>query len=82
MPIYEYKCKNCGMVNEFLQTIGDDESEIKCKFCESKELIKIFSKSFISKTERFTGPQGGKTCCGRDERCETPPCSDEGECIR
>jgi hypothetical protein len=24
----------------------------------------------------------GKTCCGRDERCESPPCGTERGCMR
>jgi len=28
------------------------------------------------------GSQDGLTCCGRTERCEKPPCSDDGSCKR
>jgi hypothetical protein len=24
----------------------------------------------------------GSTCCGRSERCDTPPCSNDGKCQR
>jgi len=24
----------------------------------------------------------GRTCCGRTERCDRPPCSDDGACKR
>jgi len=82
MPIYEYKCKNCGKVNEFLVGVGQENVEIKCNWCGSKELEKIFSRSFISMSGRIVGSQEGKTCCGRDEPCDTPPCSDGGVCRR
>lgn len=38
------------------------------------------NKSSISdyKSNSFSG----QTCCGRDERCDTPPCSDNGRCKR
>ncbi|MDH5186021.1 MAG: hypothetical protein OEZ20_02825 [candidate division WOR-3 bacterium] len=81
MPIYEYQCKNCGKISEFLIGVVQDKIEIKCKHCKSKELDRVFSKSFISKSGNIIGSQGGKTCCGRDERCDTPPCSD-GTCKR
>ena len=81
MPIYEYKCKDCGQISEFLQGIGTDKSKRKCKHCGSTELSKIFSKSFVSTSGHFLGSQGGATCCGRTQRCENPPCSD-GSCKR
>jgi putative FmdB family regulatory protein len=81
MPIYEYQCKHCGKITEFLVGVVQDKTEIKCKHCASTELNRIFSKSVISKSGNIIGSQRGKTCCGRDERCDTPPCSD-GSCKR
>ncbi len=77
MPIYEFKCKNCGKVSEFIE-LNFDEINLKCKFCGSYQLIKLFSKPSLLNNSR----ESGKTCCGRDERCDTPPCKDEGRCKR
>ena len=82
MPIYEYKCKNCGKISEFLEGVGEGKIEKVCKHCDSRELTKIISASFVSVSGHFIGSQGGKTCCGREEPCETPPCSDDGICKR
>ncbi len=82
MPIYEYQCKSCGKISEFLVGVTQGKAEIKCKHCGSRELNKIFSKSFISTGGNLIGSQGGQTCCGRTERCDTPPCSDGGICNR
>ena len=82
MPIYEYRCNNCGGVSEFLEGVGQEKIEKICKHCGSKKLSKIFSKSFVSTSGHLIGSQGGTTCCGRTERCETPPCSDDGVCKR
>ncbi len=82
MPIYEYKCKNCDKISEFLIGVNQDKPEIKCEFCGSKELEKIFSKTIVRTNSSIPGLRGGKTCCGRDERCDTPPCSDDGACKR
>jgi len=82
MPIYEYKCKDCGKVSEFLVGVTKDAVEIKCSFCNSENLDKIFSQSFVSTSGHIIGAQGGKACCGRDERCDTPPCSDGSTCRR
>lgn len=82
MPIYEYKCRDCGKVTEFLIGVTKDKAEMKCSFCGSKKLGKLFSQSFVSTGNRIIGSQGGKTCCGRTERCDTPPCSGDGVCKR
>ena len=80
MPIYEYRCKDCGKVSEFLVGVSEDAPQIKCKFCNSEKLEKIFSKSHVFRGSGIIGSQGGQTCCGETERCETPPCSDDGIC--
>ena len=82
MPIYEYRCNACGKINEFLEGVTQDKTERACQYCKSKSLTKILSKSFVSRAEHFIGSQGGTTCCGRIERCEKPPCSDDGVCKR
>jgi len=82
MPVYEYQCNNCGKISEFLVGVTQEKVEIKCKYCGSEELNKIFSKSNVSRSGHLIASQGGKTCCGRDERCDTPPCSDGGICKR
>ncbi len=77
MQIYEYKCKNCEKINEFF--LSDfNEGDLKCNFCGGKELVRLFSKTSVLKNTRSKG----KTCCGRDERCDTPPCSGDSRCRR
>jgi putative FmdB family regulatory protein len=79
MPIYEYQCKKCGSVSEFLTVFGKEE-RISCKTCGSLEIERLISApSFLSATIK---QEPGRTCCGRAERCETPPCSSEGTCRR
>ena len=82
MPLYEFKCRKCGKVSEFLIGVTKGAVEIKCNFCGSKNMDKIFSRSFISTAGHVIGSQKGKTCCGRTERCDNPPCSDDGVCRR
>jgi putative FmdB family regulatory protein len=79
MPIHEYLCNRCGATSEFLTGIGNDEV-ISCKKCGSLEVERIMSAaSYLSQTaDRLSG----HTCCGREERCEKPPCSSEGRCRR
>jgi putative FmdB family regulatory protein len=77
MPIYEYRCGKCGETKEFL--VGARENEtVSCPICGSVDMERIMSApSFLShRVERAPG----HTCCGREERCEAPPCSDGGVC--
>jgi putative FmdB family regulatory protein len=82
MPIYEYRCKDCGTINEFLEFAGKNESNKECKHCGSAKLSKIFSRTYVVSGEKMIASQSGKTCCGREERCDTPPCSAGGVCKR
>ena len=79
MPIYEYRCETCGDVSEYLVGLGDDE-RIQCKVCGASGMARILSAS--SFTLQSPGRMLGRTCCGREERCEAPPCSGEGACRR
>ena len=56
MPIYEFKCLNCGEIIEFLFTSSDDQKEIKCSNCGHSDLDRVMSTSNFSIT-----PGGGKS---------------------
>lgn len=79
MPIYEYQCKKCGAVSEFLISVETEEG-VSCQACGSSKVKRVISApSFVSATVKQVP---GRTCCGSAERCETPPCSSEGTCRR
>lgn len=77
MPIYEYRCDDCGATFEALVR---GRGAVTCPACGSGSLKKLLSAPTIlsGRTARATG----RTCCGRDERCDAPPCSDGGACRR
>ncbi len=78
MPIYEYRCLECGKISEILlRNLGSEN--VKCPVCGSENLEKLLSASY---TIRISSPTPGRTCCGRAERCEMPPCSQDGTCRR
>jgi len=79
MPIYEYKCKECGNISEFIVGMGKD-AVIKCNECGSFEMEKVMSVASFQGVETARTP--GRTCCGREERCESSPCSNGGVCRR
>ena len=79
MPIYEYQCKVCGKISEFL-TGADNKERLVCKNCGSLDLERIISAASI--IGQSSKRQLGHTCCGREERCDTPPCGSGGICKR
>ena len=43
MPLYEYRCGNCGKVFEILRRIKDADSDLECPDCCSKKVERILS---------------------------------------
>jgi putative FmdB family regulatory protein len=83
MPIYEYECLDCGKRSEFLVGVVEGEVKLQCGHCGSERLEKVFSQ--FAGSRGSAGSTKGKTCCGRAERCETPPChahGNDGACVR
>ncbi|MGQ9493079.1 MAG: FmdB family zinc ribbon protein [Anaerolineae bacterium] len=78
MPIYEFRCQSCGAQFEVLLRTSQDT--VACPTCGATWLEKqVSAPALVSTGERR---QAGHTCCGREERCERPPCSDGGSCHR
>ncbi len=42
MPVFEYKCGDCGKVTEFLEIGGQKKNKV-CSHCGSRKLTKQFS---------------------------------------
>ena len=78
MPVYDIKCNECGEVSEILLRSADNQC-IHCPGCGSENVERLIASSYMIRMET---PALGKTCCGRSERCETPPCSTGDTCHR
>jgi putative FmdB family regulatory protein len=77
MPIYDYRCRECGRVSEvFVRTTT---GKVRCPHCGSEGMEQLVSASYMIKMD---AEAPGTTCCGRTERCETPPCSSGDVCRR
>jgi putative FmdB family regulatory protein len=86
MPIYEYECENCGLRFEQSQVITEKPIN-QCPECHGKvrRIITggtgfIFKGSANGRIDQHSGECSlehmGRTCCGRDTRCEKPPCNE------
>jgi len=77
MPIYEYPGLECRAISDFFTVIEENEA-LTCKACGSNRLEKVLSVSAVLTKVSERAP--GRTCCGREERCSTPPCASDGVC--
>lgn len=51
MPIYEYRCLECGKKNTVILLSIKSNQEVSCKFCGSKNLQKLVSRIAIKESE-------------------------------
>ena len=79
MPIYEYMCKDCGHVSEFLVKTMSEGDNQSCSHCGSGDMQKLLSAPSLLKESTALHSH---TCCGREERCEISPCSTGEQCRR
>ncbi len=63
MPIFEYRCEECGFVSEFLSGVAVEEPALACKNCGSAKLTRLMSAHHVGK--RRQGGQEGDACCGK-----------------
>ena len=78
MPICEFRCRTCG--SRFEALLRSAEGEVSCPSCGATVLEKqVTAPAHVSSRSKA---EAGHTCCGRDERCARPPCSDGGNCRR
>jgi putative FmdB family regulatory protein len=80
MPIYEYRCVDCGKVSEILQRSLTQEERPVCAHCGSIKMERMISS--LGSIVMGGSSLPGTTCCGREERCSSPPCSEGGVCRR
>jgi putative FmdB family regulatory protein len=74
MPIYEFRCTECGNIQEFLITGKSEELEIKCKECEGEVLERVLSTvsyAMGSSKGNDSGPSATTKTCGPGRSCTT-----------
>lgn len=69
MPFYDFRCRSCGEVNELFLRDGNVSGAI-CPACGGEDMEKLLST--FNTANKYSRPHG-RTCCGREERCESPP---------
>jgi len=51
MPIYEYRCDDCGKISEFLVIKSEETFLPQCKKCKSKKMSRILSRVRVVRSE-------------------------------
>jgi putative FmdB family regulatory protein len=51
MPIYEYRCEDCGKISEFLLIKTDEKFVLQCKRCKSKKMTRVLSRVRVVRSE-------------------------------
>jgi putative FmdB family regulatory protein len=72
MPIFEYKCRECGL--KFEKIIVSSAIKVECKKCGSSQVEKLLSVFAVAGTPRTTNLSESGPCgaCGAPRRgmCE------------
>lgn len=68
MPIFEYKCNNCGKKFDVLHKSSTNMAEVVCPDCQSKNSKKLLSS--FSASMSSGGFEGGSSCS--DGSCGVP----------
>lgn len=86
MPTYEYLCQGCGYKFEKFQNMNEEPIKV-CPKCRGR-LKRLISKGagviFKSRGSHVSDHENSdfKTCCGRTQPCNEPPCNSDGICRR
>ncbi|MBM3285377.1 MAG: zinc ribbon domain-containing protein [Candidatus Aminicenantes bacterium] len=51
MPIYEFRCRDCGKKSTFLTLSVGSAFDPKCGKCGSRDLVKLVSRVAVSRSE-------------------------------
>ena len=51
MPIYEYRCDDCGKISEFLLIKSEETFTPQCKKCKSKKMTRVLSRVRVVRSE-------------------------------
>ncbi len=65
MPIYDYRCDNCGKVYDVFHKVKEVEEDVVCPECESAKHTRLLSAPGISvRGGSDLPPCGDGSCCG------------------
>jgi putative FmdB family regulatory protein len=51
MPIYEFRCDDCGKISEFILIKSEENFIPQCKRCKSKKMSRVLSRVRVVRSE-------------------------------
>lgn len=81
MPLFEYRCSECGKRTELMILAGDGKFDPACPACGSAKMNRLLSRFAAHGTHKSEESFDGldKMPCGADE-CEAPEMCGTGAC--
>jgi putative FmdB family regulatory protein len=70
MPIYTYRCRDCGQVFDLLVGVTSEKPELKCKKCNSKSIEKTFGTFSVGSSGSKSEPSGPSCPTGICPTCQ------------
>ncbi len=64
MPLYEYRCEDCGRRFEILQRMGEGAEGLACPHCGSGRVAKQFSTFAAAGAKSAEATPCGAPACG------------------
>ncbi len=76
MPIYEFRCVDCGNIEEIIITRSSQELDMKCKQCQGEQFERVLSQvSYTMASGSSGGAASGPSCqtrtCAPGKSCTT-----------
>jgi putative FmdB family regulatory protein len=74
MPIYEFRCADCGHIQEIIVSSSSAEIDMKCEGCQGEVMERVMSKvSYAMGSSRgeSSGPTATTKTCGPGKSCTT-----------
>jgi putative FmdB family regulatory protein len=71
MPIYEFRCTQCGDIQEILVGSSTSSVEMKCRQCQGESLERVLSRVSYTMggSSGGTGPSATTKTCGPGKSC-------------
>lgn len=70
MPIYEFRCLQCGEVFELLAVKSGDDVDIRCPQCKGEEIERVMSRVSFN----TSGSDSGSTPSLVQRQCSSGSC--------
>ncbi len=74
MPLFEYRCSQCGKKSEEIVLAGDTVSAPKCPSCGSRKMTRLLSTFAAHGSSKSEGGDLGDLPCGEDACANADSC--------